>query len=103
MAPGLLATRQNETFNSHSSGYTLVAAMPGTPSRAAEIIRVAVQKTGTFAWDLAVIRAHGLDKREDLAIQVNELANPEAGKIALRGGAADIRARSLIGSAGGAC
>jgi NitT/TauT family transport system substrate-binding protein len=65
-------------------------AMPGTPSRAAEIIRVAVQKTGTFAWELAVIRAHGLDKQEDLAIQVNELANPEASKIALRGGAADI-------------
>jgi hypothetical protein len=33
----------------------------------------------------AVIRAHGLYRREDLAIQVNELANPEAGKIALRG------------------
>ena len=65
-------------------------AMPGTPSRAAEIIRVAVQKTGTFAWELAVIRAHGLDRQQDLAIQVNELANPEAGKIALRGGAADI-------------
>jgi NitT/TauT family transport system substrate-binding protein len=65
-------------------------AMPGTPSRAAEIIRVAVQKAGTFAWELAVIRAHGLDRQQDLAIQVNELANPEAGKIALRGGAADI-------------
>jgi NitT/TauT family transport system substrate-binding protein len=65
-------------------------AMSGTPSRAAEIIRVAVQKTGTFAWELAVIRAHGLDRQQDLAIQVNELANPEAGKIALRGGAADI-------------
>ena len=28
----------------------------------AEVLRVAVQKTGTFAWELAVIRAHGLDK-----------------------------------------
>jgi NitT/TauT family transport system substrate-binding protein len=66
------------------------AAMPGMPPRAAEIIRVAVQKTGTFAWELAVIRGHGLDRQQDLAIQVNELANPEAGKIALRGGAADV-------------
>jgi NitT/TauT family transport system substrate-binding protein len=65
-------------------------ATPETPSRAAEIIRVAVQKTGTFAWELAVIRAHGLDKQEDVTIQVYELATPEAGKIALRGGAADI-------------
>ena len=66
------------------------AGMSGAPSPAAEIIRLAVQKTGTFAWELAVIRAHGLDRQADLAIQLNELANPEAGKIALRGGAADI-------------
>jgi NitT/TauT family transport system substrate-binding protein len=49
-----------------------------------------VQKTGTFAWELAVIRAHGLDRQANLAIQVNELASPEAGKIALRGGGADV-------------
>jgi NitT/TauT family transport system substrate-binding protein len=62
----------------------------GAPSRAAETIRLAVQKTGTFAWELAVIRAHGLDRQANLAIQVNELASPEAGKIALRGGGADV-------------
>ena len=56
----------------------------------AETIRVAVQKTGTFAWELAVIRAHGLDKQADLSIQPVELATPEAGKIALRAGNADI-------------
>ena len=60
------------------------------PSRAAETIRLAVQKTGTFSWELAVIRAHGLDRKANLAIQVSELASPEAGKIALRGGAADV-------------
>ena len=49
-----------------------------------------MQKTGTFAWELAVIRAHGLDKQADLAIEVTELASPEAGKIALRAGNADI-------------
>ncbi len=56
----------------------------------AETIRVAVQKTGTFAWELAVIRAHGLDTQADLSLQVQELASPEAGKIALRAGSADI-------------
>jgi NitT/TauT family transport system substrate-binding protein len=56
----------------------------------AETIRLAVQKTGTFAWELAVIRAHGLDKQADLSLNVQELASPEAGKIALRAGAADI-------------
>src|SRR5256886_16190211 len=66
------------------------AGVWGAPSRAAETIRLAVQKTGTFAWELAVIRAHGLDRQANLAIQVNELASPEAGKLALRGGSADV-------------
>jgi NitT/TauT family transport system substrate-binding protein len=66
------------------------AGVWGAPSRAAETIRLAVQKTGTFAWELAVIRAHGLDRQANLAIQVTELASPEAGKIALRGGGADV-------------
>ena len=56
----------------------------------AEVFRVAVQKTGTFAWELAVIRAHGLDKQANLSVEVLELASPEAGKIALRAGNADI-------------
>ena len=66
------------------------ATLHVVPSRAAETIRLAVQKTGTFAWELAVIRAHGLDRQANLAIEVSELASPEAGKVALRGGAADV-------------
>jgi NitT/TauT family transport system substrate-binding protein len=67
----------------------VLAAMPGVSS-ADEAIRIAVQKTGTFAWELAVIRAHGLDRKANLSLQVNELASPEAGKIALRSGSADV-------------
>jgi NitT/TauT family transport system substrate-binding protein len=55
-----------------------------------ETVRVAVQKSGTFAWELAVIHAHGLDRKANLSVQVLELASPEAGKIALRAGSADI-------------
>jgi NitT/TauT family transport system substrate-binding protein len=72
----------------------LVAAVfavgPTVPSRAADTVRLAVQKTGTFAWELAVIRAHGLDRQANLAVEVKELASPEAGKIALRGDSADV-------------
>ena len=68
----------------------ILAGVSGFPCRAAETIRLAVQKTGTFAWELAVIRAHGLDKQANLTLKVDELASPEAGKVALRGGAADI-------------
>jgi NitT/TauT family transport system substrate-binding protein len=68
----------------------ILAGLSGAPSRAAETIRLAVQKTGTFAWELAVIRDRELDKKANLVIEVSELASPEAGKIALRGGAADV-------------
>jgi NitT/TauT family transport system substrate-binding protein len=57
---------------------------------AAETVRLAIQKTGTLAWELDVVRAHGLDRQANLQIAVTELASPEAGKIALRGGSADI-------------
>jgi NitT/TauT family transport system substrate-binding protein len=71
-------------------GVMIFAAAPVVSCCGAETIKVAVQKTGTFAWELAVIRAHGLDKQANLAIEVLELASPEAGKIALRSGTADI-------------
>src|SRR5215472_5554888 len=60
------------------------------PVHAADTVRVTAQKIGTFAWELDVIRAHQLDKQHGLTIEVTQLATPEAGKIALRGGSADI-------------
>ena len=63
----------------------------GSPqARAADHIRVATLKTGTLAWELEVVRAHGLDVQANLTIDVIELASTEAGKIALKGGAADV-------------
>ena len=67
-----------------------IAAIPIAAASAADTIRIAAQKTGTFAWELAIIRAHGLDKEAGLTLDVRELASPEAGKIALRAGDADI-------------
>jgi len=67
----------------------VVSASIGTACSADEL-RIAVQKTGTFAWELAVIRSHGLDKQANLSVKALELASPEAGKIALRAGNADI-------------
>lgn len=57
---------------------------------AAAPLRLAVQKTGTVAWELDVMREHGLDKHAALDLQVVVQASPEAGKIALRGGSADV-------------
>jgi NitT/TauT family transport system substrate-binding protein len=61
-----------------------------TSAMAEDRIRLAVQRTGTLAWELDVIRAHGLDRKFDLAIETVELASTEAGKIALKGGSADL-------------
>jgi NitT/TauT family transport system substrate-binding protein len=70
-------------------GLALSALVAGSAA-AAERIRLAVQKTGTLAWELDVIKNHGLDRKHDLAIEVVELASTEAGKIAFKGGSADL-------------
>nr|WP_249145489.1 ABC transporter substrate-binding protein [Bradyrhizobium diazoefficiens] len=67
-----------------------LALTQAASGHAADTIRLAVQKTGTFSWELATIRANGLDKDAGLSLEVTELASPEAGKIALRAGNADI-------------
>ena len=68
-----------------------MAALMGSPAaQAADHIRIATLKTGTLAWELEVVRAHGLDTQANLAIDTLELGSTEGGKIALRGGAADV-------------
>jgi len=71
-------------------GILATAALLSGSAVAQDAIRVVAQKTGTFAWELDVIRAHGLDKQAHLTIEATELASPEAGKVALRGGSADL-------------
>jgi NitT/TauT family transport system substrate-binding protein len=57
---------------------------------AADRIRIAAQRTGTFAWELAVLKAHGLDRQAGIDIETTELASTEAGKVALEGGSVDL-------------
>ena len=70
----------------------LVAAMclAAGSAMAADRIRVAVQRTGTLAWELEIMKSHGLDRQADLKIETIDLASTEAGKIALKGGSADM-------------
>jgi NitT/TauT family transport system substrate-binding protein len=68
---------------------TLAFAAAGR-GEATEQLRLGVQKTGTFAWELAVIKQSGLDAKAGLDLVVTELASTEAGKIALMGGSVDI-------------
>jgi NitT/TauT family transport system substrate-binding protein len=68
----------------------VMAALAASSAIAADRIRIATQKTGTLAWELEILRAHGFDREADLAIETIELASTEAGKIALKGGSADL-------------
>jgi len=77
-------------------GAIAALALAAAPATAADTIRIAAQKTGTLAWELAVIRAQSLDRQAGLDIVVTELATPEAGKIALRGGSADVIVSDLL-------
>jgi NitT/TauT family transport system substrate-binding protein len=70
--------------------YLIPALIFNGEVEAAEKLRLAIQKTGTFAWELEIIKARGLDRRAGLDLEVRELASPEAAKIALNGGAADL-------------
>jgi NitT/TauT family transport system substrate-binding protein len=68
-----------------------ILGLAGLPvAHAADAIRIAAQTTGTLAWELEIIRSHGLDRRADLNLETTELASTEAGQIALKGGSADL-------------
>ena len=64
--------------------------LPGSDAMAADRIRLVAQRTGSLAWELDVIKTHGLDRKANLDIDTLELASTEAGKIALKGGSADV-------------
>jgi len=66
------------------------AALLNGNAEAADTIRVAVQKAGTFAWELAIVTERGLAKEAGLDLAITEVALPEAAKIALMGGSADL-------------
>jgi NitT/TauT family transport system substrate-binding protein len=83
---------QYRSLTSAVAAFALVAtlSMITTSANAADRIRVAAQRTGILSWELDIVRHHGLDKKADLDINAVELASTEAGKIALKGGSADI-------------
>jgi NitT/TauT family transport system substrate-binding protein len=67
-----------------------VALAAASPARAAPVIRLAAQKTGTFAWELDVIGDRGFDKAAGLTIETAEFASAQAAELALLAGQVDI-------------
>ena len=68
-------------------GAALLALGLATSARAADHLRLAVQKTGSTAWELAVVSAFGLDKQAGLDLEISELASTEGGKSPFRAAA----------------
>jgi NitT/TauT family transport system substrate-binding protein len=68
----------------------LLLAAASSPTFAADRLRIGVQSTGTFAWQLDVIRRHGLAEAANLTLIDTEMASPDAGKLALNAGTVDI-------------
>jgi NitT/TauT family transport system substrate-binding protein len=60
------------------------------PSFAADTLRVGLQKTGTFAWQLDVIKRHGLATAANLDLKLTEMSSADAGKLALNAGSVDV-------------
>lgn len=68
----------------------LIALIFAAGSVEAQTIRIGAQKSGTFGWELDVIKARGLAASAGLDLEVVDLANTDAGKIAIAGGSVDI-------------
>lgn len=69
-----------------------VMVLWGLATGAAEPVRLRIGLVtfGTVAWEIDTIKRHGLDTRAGLDVSVVDLANTEAGKIALMGGSVDM-------------
>jgi NitT/TauT family transport system substrate-binding protein len=82
--------RRVRPFRTAAAGVALLCGLLAGQARAADRLRIAVQRTGTLAWEMSVIRAQGLDKEADLDLQSVDVASVDAAIIALRSGAVDI-------------
>ena len=69
---------------------TFCLLVGAAPAMAGETLRIGSQTTGTFAWQLDVIRRHGLASGASLDLKISEYASPEAGKLALNSGSVDL-------------
>ena len=65
-------------------------------AQAADVVRIAAQRTGTLAWELDVVKRHNLADKAGLKLEVVALASPLAQKVALKGGAADVIVADLM-------
>lgn len=54
------------------------------------VVRVGVLKFGSVAWELDVMRRHGFDRAQGVAVEPVELAGKNGAAVALQGGTVDV-------------
>jgi len=70
------------------AGLVLAGALGSV--RAQETLVLGLQESGTVQWEIAAIRAAGLDEKHGVALDIRPLADSRAGQIALQSGAVDV-------------
>lgn len=54
------------------------------------VIRIGAMASGTLAWELAAMKNEGLLQNSNFALEIVNLANQQAGKVALQSGSVDL-------------
>ncbi len=67
----------------------VAAALGARRARAAPAIRVGTLRFGSVAWELDVMRVHGLDSAAGVAVEAVEFASAQAPQVALQAGRVD--------------
>ncbi|HVW91803.1 MAG TPA: ABC transporter substrate-binding protein [Devosia sp.] len=78
------------TFSKLALGMALGAMAVGSAFADPLKITIGVQQTGTVQWELTAMHNLGIDKKHNLDIETRQLADTQAGQIALQTGTVDV-------------
>ena len=78
---------RNLGFAAVMSGVWMGLSAFGPPPKE---IRLALQEGGTAAWEIAAMRAAGLDARNEITVKIRDTADSKAGQVALQAGKVDV-------------
>lgn len=70
--------------------WALLIISSGCAAAEATVIRLGILPFGTVNWELTALKNSGLAKSDSFRLEIQHIANPQAGKIALQAGAVDM-------------
>ena len=95
--PAMILRSPGSVSVSRRSLLTGAAALVAAPASAQPApVRVATLRFGSVAWELDVIRAHGLDRAAGVTIEPAEYAATQAAQVALQAGRVDLTVQDWL-------